>query len=140
MCDLKTLACSGNYKDFTASNLNDRGTFPVKKRVAKVRKDYLKSARDFDQKSHNIRSGEVGPIEANLLEYCARDGPNPHAAVGVVLCVFGKLSNRNSYDSGVSQHSAFEPASFWTAFTTLRFRLAIPRPLRTSLTQPRMNS
>ena len=43
LCDLKTLACGGTYKNFTASNLNDPGTFPVEKRSAKVHKDYLKS-------------------------------------------------------------------------------------------------
>ena len=76
LCDLKTLACGGNYRDFTASNLNDRGTFPVEKRSAKLHKDYLKSARDLDHKFNNTQPGKVGPIEAKLLEYGAKDGPN----------------------------------------------------------------
>ena len=39
------------------------------------------------------RLGEMGPIGAKLLEYGARDGPNPHAVVSLVLGVFGELSN-----------------------------------------------
>ena len=93
LCDLKTLACGGAYKNFTASNLNDPGTFPVEKRSAKVHQDYLKSARDLDHKFHNTRPGEVGPIEEKFLEYGAEDGPNPHVVVGLVLGAFGKLSN-----------------------------------------------
>jgi hypothetical protein len=34
----------------------------------------------------------VGPIEAKLLEYGALDGPDAHAAVGLVLGAFGELS------------------------------------------------
>ena len=50
MCDTKTLACGDSYKAFNAARPNDRGTFPVEKRAAKVPKQYLKTARDLDQK------------------------------------------------------------------------------------------
>jgi hypothetical protein len=44
-------------------------------------------------KFHNSKRGEVGPIEAKLLEFGARDGPKPHALVGFVLGAFGALSS-----------------------------------------------
>ena len=89
---LEKLKSEIGYKNFTTSNLNDRGTFPVEKRSAKVHKDYLRSGRDLDHKFHNTQPGEVGPIEAKLFEYGAKDGPNPHAVVGLVLGAFGELS------------------------------------------------
>ena len=114
LCDLKTLACGGAYKNFTASNLNDPGTFPVEKRSAKVHKDYLKSARDLDHKFHNTQPGEVGPIEAKLLEYGAKDGPNPHAVVGLVLGAFGELSTScYSLCTAIARVNAARVLSFW---------------------------
>jgi hypothetical protein len=68
LCDAKTLACGGAYTSFIAAHPNDRETFPVKKRAVKLSKQHLASARNFDQKIHNLRRGEVGPIEARLLE------------------------------------------------------------------------
>ena len=35
----------------------------------------------------------MGPVEAKHLEFGARDGPKPHAAVGFVLGAFGELSS-----------------------------------------------
>jgi hypothetical protein len=35
----------------------------------------------------------MGPIEAKLLKFGARDGPKPHAVVGFVLGAFGRLFN-----------------------------------------------
>jgi hypothetical protein len=49
-------------------------------------------ARDLDQKFHNSKLGEVEPIEAKLIEFCARGGLKPNAAVGFVLGAFGEIS------------------------------------------------
>ena len=91
--DAKTLAWGDAYTSFSAAQPNGRETFPVEKRAAKVPKQYLAAARDLDQKFHNSKRGEVGPIEAKLLEFGERDGPKPHAVVGFVLGAFGELSN-----------------------------------------------
>ena len=48
LCDAKTLACGGAYTSFSAAHPNDRETFPVEKRAAKVPKQYLAAARDLD--------------------------------------------------------------------------------------------
>jgi hypothetical protein len=48
VCDAKTLACGGAYTSFSAAHPNDRETFPVEKRAAKVPKQYLAAARDLD--------------------------------------------------------------------------------------------
>jgi hypothetical protein len=93
LCDAKTLACGGAYTPFSAAHPNDRETFPVEKRAAKVLKQYLAAARDLDQKFKNSQRGEVGPIGAKLFEFGARDGPKSHAVVGFVLGAFGELSN-----------------------------------------------
>ena len=50
-----------------------------------------KSAHDLDQKFQSIRPGKKRPIEAKLSKVCAKDGPKPHAAVGLVLGAFGEL-------------------------------------------------
>jgi hypothetical protein len=73
LCDAKTLACGGAYTSFSAAHPNDREIFPVEKRAAKVPKQYHAAARDLDQEFQNSKRGEVGPIEAKLLEYGARD-------------------------------------------------------------------
>jgi hypothetical protein len=52
---------------------NDRETFPVEKRAAKVPKQYLTAARDLNQKFSNSKRGKVEPIEAKLLEFGARN-------------------------------------------------------------------
>jgi hypothetical protein len=91
--DAKTLAWGDAYTSFSAAQPNGRETFPVEKRAAKVPKQYLAAARDLDQKFHNSKRGEVGPIEAKLLEFGARDGPKPRAAVGFVLGAFSEISN-----------------------------------------------
>jgi hypothetical protein len=67
LCDAKTLACDGAFTFFSAAHSNDRDTFPVEKRTAKVPKQYLAVARDLYQKFHNLQRGEVGLIEAKLL-------------------------------------------------------------------------
>jgi hypothetical protein len=56
-----------------------------------VPKQYLSATLDLDQKFHNSQRGKVGPVEAKLLEFGARDGPKPHAVVGFVLGAFGEL-------------------------------------------------
>jgi hypothetical protein len=48
--------------------------------------------RSLDHQLHGTVRGTVGPIEAKLLEYGAFDGPDAHAAVGLVLGAFGELS------------------------------------------------
>jgi hypothetical protein len=70
LCDAKTL---GVYTSFSAVHLYDRETPPVEKRAAKVPKQYLAAARDLDLKFQNSKRGEVGPIEAELFEFEARD-------------------------------------------------------------------
>ena len=114
LCDTKTLACGGTYTAFNAAHPNDRGTFPVEKRAAKVPKQYLKTARDLDQKFYNTQPGDVGPIEAKLSEFGARDGPNPRAVVGLVLGAFGELSNScYSLCSAIARVNAARVLSFW---------------------------
>jgi hypothetical protein len=56
-----------------------------------VPKQYLSKARSLDYQLHGTARGTVGLIEAKLLEYGALDGPDAHAAVGLVLGEFGKL-------------------------------------------------
>ena len=75
---------------------NDRETSPVEKRAAKAPKHYLAAASDLDQELHSSQRGEVGPIEARLLEFGERNRPKPHAVVGFVLGAFGELS-KSSY-------------------------------------------
>jgi hypothetical protein len=53
---------------------------------------YLSKARSLDHQLHGTVRGTVEPIEAKLLEYGALDGPDAHAAVGLVLGAFGELS------------------------------------------------
>jgi hypothetical protein len=48
---------------------------------------------DLDQKFHNSKRDEVGPIETKLLEFRDRDGPKPHAVVGFVVGAFSELNN-----------------------------------------------
>ena len=113
LCDTKTLACGDTYMAFNAAHPNDRGTFPVEKRAAKVPKQYLKTARDLDQKFYNTQPGDVGPIEAKLSEFGARDGPNPRAVVGLVLGAFGELSNScYSLCSAIARANAARVLSF----------------------------
>jgi hypothetical protein len=82
--------------------------------VAKVSKQYLAAARDLDQKFQNSQRGEVGPIEAKLLEVCAKDGPKLHAVVGFVLGAFGELSNScYSLGTGIARVDAARVVSFW---------------------------
>jgi hypothetical protein len=59
-----------------------RETSPVEKRAAKVPKQHLAAARDLDQIFRKSKRGEVGPIEAKLLNFGARNGLRPHAVVG----------------------------------------------------------
>jgi hypothetical protein len=92
LCDAKTLvAVTLTRPSVRRTPVTE--TFPVEKRAAKVPKQYLAAARDLDQKFHNSQRGEVGPIEAKLLEFEARNGPKPHAVVGFILGTFGELSN-----------------------------------------------
>ena len=53
LCDAMTLACGGAYVSFSAAQPNDRETFPVGKRAAKVPRQYLSAARDLDEKFHS---------------------------------------------------------------------------------------
>ena len=77
-------------------------------------KQYLKTARDLDQKFYNTQPGDVGPIEAKLSEFGARDGPNPRAVVGLVLGAFGELSNScYSLCSAIARVNAARVLSFW---------------------------
>jgi hypothetical protein len=64
----------------------------------------------------------VGPIEAKLLEFGAkqapefgaRDWPRPHAVVGFVLGAFGELSNScYSLCTAIARTDAARVVSFW---------------------------
>jgi hypothetical protein len=113
-CDVQTLACGDAYTSFSAARPNDRDTFPVEKRAAKVPKQHLSAARDLDQKFHNSLRGEVGPIEAKLLEFGARDGPKPHAVVRFVLGAFGELPNScYRFCTAIARVDAARVVSFW---------------------------
>jgi hypothetical protein len=59
----------------------------------KMPKQYLTAAHDLDRKFHNSQRCELGPIEAKLLEFGARDEPKLHAVVGFVLGAFDELPN-----------------------------------------------
>jgi hypothetical protein len=61
-----------------------------------------------------LERGEVGPIEAKLLELGERDGFKPHAAVGFVLSAFGELfSTCCSLYTAIARVSAACVLSFW---------------------------
>jgi hypothetical protein len=114
LCDAQNLACGDAYTPFSAAHPNDRETFPIEKRAAKVPKQNLAAARDLDQKFHNSLRGEVGPIEAKLLEFGARDGLKPHAVVGFVLGAFGELSDSCCrLCTAIARVDAARVVSFW---------------------------
>jgi hypothetical protein len=78
-----------------------------------VPKNYLSAACDLDQKSHNSKRGEVGPIKARLQELGARNGPKPHGAVGFVLSAFGELpSSFQSLCTAIERAGASRVVSF----------------------------
>jgi hypothetical protein len=92
LADTKTLACGKNYRSFRAENPCKRKNYPVEQRAALVHKQYLSKARFLDHQFRGTARGTVGPIEAKLLEYGARDGLGAYAVVGLVLGAFGELS------------------------------------------------
>ena len=51
----------------------------------------MSKARSLDHQLHGTARGTVWPIEAKLLEYGALDGPDAHAAVGLVLGFWGLI-------------------------------------------------
>jgi hypothetical protein len=51
--DVKTLSCDAAHLSFSAAHPNDRETFSVAKRAAKVPKQYLSAARDLDKTFQN---------------------------------------------------------------------------------------
>jgi hypothetical protein len=56
----------------------------------------------------------VEPIEAKLLEYGALDGPDAHAAVGLVLGAFGELSTTcYSFFTPIARVAAARFLSYW---------------------------
>ena len=91
LADTKTLLCK-NYRSFRAENHYKRKNYPAEQRAALVPKQYLSKARSLDHQVHGTARGMVRPIEAKLLEYCALDGPDAHAVVGLVHGAFGDLS------------------------------------------------
>jgi hypothetical protein len=114
LCDTKTLACGDAYKRFGAEQPGKRETFPVERRAERVSREYLLTARSLDRDIHKTVLGEVGPIEAKLLEYGAREGPKAHAVVGLVLGAFGELSNScYSLCTAIARVSAAKLLSFW---------------------------
>ena len=52
----------------------------------------------------------MGPIEAKLLEFGARDGPKPHAVAGFVLDAFGSCY---SFCTAIARVDAARVVSFW---------------------------
>jgi hypothetical protein len=114
LCNTRTLACGDAYTSFSAAHPNGRKAFPIEKRAAKVPKQCLSAARDLDEKFHKSQRGEVGPIEAKLLEFGARDGPNRHVAVGLALGAFGELpSSFCSLCTAIARVHAARVVSFW---------------------------
>ena len=104
----------GRYKCFGAEQPGKRETFPVERRAERVSREYLLTARSLDRDIHKTVLGEVGPIEAKLLEYGAREGPKAHAVVGLVLGAFGELSNScYSLCTAIARVSAAKLLSFW---------------------------
>jgi hypothetical protein len=96
-----------------------------------VPKQYLAASRDLDQKFYNSQRGEVGPIEAKLLEFGTRDGPKPHAVVGFVLGAFGELSNScYSLCTVIARVDAARVVSFWEISPKNAFALCKQKPLR----------
>jgi hypothetical protein len=76
----------------SAEDPNKRKNYPAEQRAALVPEQNLSRARSLDHQPHGTGRGTVGPIEAELLEYGALDGPDAHAVVGLVLGAFGELS------------------------------------------------
>jgi hypothetical protein len=114
LADTKTLACGKNYRSFRAEDPNKRKNYPVEQRAALVPKQYLSKARSLDHQLHGTPRGTVGPIEAKLLEYGALDGPDAHAAVGLVLGAFGELSTSCcSLCTSIARVAAARLLSFW---------------------------
>jgi hypothetical protein len=93
------------YMSFSTANLNDRDIFPVEKRAAMVFKQYLTAARDVDQNFHKSKRGEVGPIEAKLLECDARDKPSR----ALLLILFSALLA--GFPTAATAHA--RPAQGW---------------------------
>jgi hypothetical protein len=92
LADTKTLARGANCRSFRAEDPFKRKNYPAEQRAALVPKQYLSKARSLDHQLHGTARGTVGPIEAKFLEYGALNGPEAHAAVGLVLGAFGELS------------------------------------------------
>jgi hypothetical protein len=92
LSDTKTLACGKYYRSFRDENPYKRKNYPAEQRAALVPRQYFSQARSLDHQVHGTARGTVGPIEAKLLEYGALDGPDAHAAVGLVLGAFGELT------------------------------------------------
>ena len=56
----------------------------------------------------------VGPIEAELLEFGALDGPDAHAAVGLILGAFDELSaSFYGLSTPIARVAAARLLSFW---------------------------
>ena len=91
-----------------------RKNYPVEKRAALVPRQYLSKTRSLNHQLHGTARGTVGPIEAKLLEYGALDGPDAHAAVGLVLGAFGELSaSCYSFFTSIARVAAARLLSFW---------------------------
>jgi hypothetical protein len=80
------------HRSFRAEDPYKRKNYPVEQRAALVPKQYFSKAFSLDHQVHGTARGTVGPIEAELLEYGALDGPDAHAVVGLVLGAFVELS------------------------------------------------
>jgi hypothetical protein len=87
---------------------------PVEQRAALVPKQHVSKARSLDHQLHGTARGTVGPIEAELLEYGALDGPDAHAVVGLVLGAFGELSTScYSFCTPIARVAAARHLGFW---------------------------
>jgi hypothetical protein len=114
LADTKTLACGKNYRSFRAENPYKRKNCPVEQRAALVPKQYFLKACSLDHQVHGTARGTVGPIEAKLLQYGALDGPDAHAAVGLVLGAFGELpTSCYSLCTSIALVAAARLLSFW---------------------------
>jgi hypothetical protein len=114
LADTMTLACGKNYRPFRAEDPYKRKNYPVEQRAALVPKQYLSKSRSLDQQLHGTPRGTVGPIEAELLEYGALDGPDAHAVVGLVLGAFGELSTSCcSLCTPIARVAVARLLSFW---------------------------
>jgi hypothetical protein len=71
---------------------------------------YLAAARNLEHKFHNSKRGEVGPIDAKLLDFGARDGPK-HKLLSVLFSALSVSSQKAAIATAMPSQVRPLPAS-----------------------------